>query len=251
MLKWRKISFLKTKEENYFCCIVENERRGRSQKFKNFPRIVASFTVDDLWTRLNSKILILLRACVVRRRLIDTSNNFPSHSARSHLLIIILRQYQWGSINSCFNVESYKTRLAIIIVFILYLRSLSPLFFSLGVYFTSKINNGSWAWATRLGFGFVLTTSFIVVVVDVVRALTAQENAWARRRWRSFLFKQYFARAQLSSFSSFLNLMSKNHLQCCSRGSSGNCWKLGAQKREPNTSENKSNGKELNGKSLI
>lgn len=41
------------------------ERRGRSQKFKNFPRIVASLTADDLWTRLNSKILILLRALLL------------------------------------------------------------------------------------------------------------------------------------------------------------------------------------------
>lgn len=123
--------------------------------------------------------------------------------------------------------------------------------FSLGVFY---IENQQWklGMSNSTRFRFCSNNLLFVVVVDVVRALRAQENAWARRRWRSFLFKQYFARAQLSSFSSFLNLMSKNHLQCCSRGSSGELLKIGrAKTREPNTGENKSNGKELNGKSLI
>lgn len=119
--------------------------------------------------------------------------------------------------------------------------------FSRWVYFTLKINNGSWAWATRLGFGFVLTTFFIVVVVDVVRALTAQENAWARRRWRSFLFKQYFARAQFVFFV-FSEFNVKNHLQCCSRGSSGICWKLGAQKKSQTQARTSQTEKSWTGK---
>lgn len=122
--------------------------------------------------------------------------------------------------------------------------------FSRWVYFTLKINNGSWAWATRLGFGFVLTTFFIVVIVDVVRALTAQENAWARRRWRSFLFKQYFARAQFVFFV-FSEFNVKKSFAVLFSGLVGELLKIGRAKKEPNTSENKSNGKELNGKSLI
>lgn len=75
-------------------------KKRKFMKFKNLISPNCCF-VDDLWTLLNLKILIFFFSL-----LIDTSNNFPL--IQLILLIIILRQYQWGSINSSLMLKVIK-----------------------------------------------------------------------------------------------------------------------------------------------